>query len=130
MIVPRGIALSGREFPGLISAVALARIVSPTLAKGCKHIAFLTVNIVEKCNAGAPVRIVLDSGNLGRNIALVPAEIDYPVFLLVTATDMPGRYTANTVPAAALLKCLKQRLFRFGGGDFLKSGAGLMPAPC
>jgi len=52
---------------------------------------------------------------------LTPFKIDFAVFLLVTAADMPRRETAKMIAAAGLLFRLKQTLRRLPLRDFVKS---------
>ena len=54
-----------------------------------ENVTQLAIRIFNESNAGGAVRIVLDPDNLRRNTTLAPFEIDFAIFLLVTAADVP-----------------------------------------
>ena len=53
-------------------------------------VALLAVDVVKQRDPGAPVGVVLDVRDLGRNPLLVPLEVDDPVLLDVPAASKPG----------------------------------------
>ena len=53
-----------------------------------EDVALLTVNVVDKSNTSAAVRIVLDRGDTTGNAGLVTLEVDDAVPLLVTTTTV------------------------------------------
>src|SRR5947207_11828645 len=87
-----------------------------------EDVALLAIAVLEQCDAGSPVRIVLDRSDLGHDAAFPALEIDLAVFLFVTAADMPRSQTALVVAAAASFLRLGQTLDRLGlrFGHFLE----------
>ena len=76
-------------------------------------VALLTVCVVQQCDAGGTVRVVLDVSDLGRHAVLVPTlEVDETVLALVTAATMTGGHTAVRVTTASLAEFANQRLLR------------------
>ena len=77
-----------------------------------QDVALLAVHVVEKRDARAAVRVVLDGGNLGGHAVLVALEVDDAVAALVAAALM-ARGDAAVVVASRLLRLgRKQRLLR------------------
>src|SRR4030095_6951130 len=101
-----------------VSALARLHLVALTEALRRDDVALLAVREVQPRNARLAVRVVLDVCNLGRHAVLVVAlEIDQPVHLLVTTTDVPRGDLAGVVPTACLRAGDQQRLFGCGSGQ-------------
>ena len=100
IMVPSGMWRSGIELPGLMSALRLATILSPTVeAVGREDVALLAVDVVEERDARGAVRIVLDRSDRGRNADLVAAPVDDAVALLVsTAAEAAGDAAVRVAP--------------------------------
>src|ERR1035437_2505566 len=94
---------------------------------GQEHVALLAVLVVEQADTGRPVGVVLDRGQLRRDIELVPLEVQDSVVLLLTAATMTNGELALVIAAGAALLWLKKRLVGFFGRDFLERGPGHAP---
>src|SRR6266852_5637542 len=79
---------------------------------GRDDVAALAVGIAEQCDVRAPVRIVFEPLDLGRNTVLVAAKIDDAVILLVPAALVAHRDVAVDVAAGLLGLLLDQGLIR------------------
>src|SRR5467141_932954 len=79
---------------------------------GRDDVAALAVRIAEQCDVRAPVRIVFEPLDLGRNAVLVAAKIDDAVILLVPAALVAHRDMAVDVAARLLGLLLDQGLIR------------------
>ena len=77
-----------------------------------EDISFFAVRIEKQSDIGTAVGIVFDRGYLGRDIDLVPLEIDQPVFAFVTTAHMPGGNPPVIVAAAAFGQRSEQTPFR------------------
>src|SRR6185436_14519209 len=70
------------------------------------------VGVVEQRDAGRAVRVVLDRGDLRRDVVLAALEVDDAVAALVAAALMARRDAAVVVAAALLGQLLGERLLR------------------
>src|SRR4051812_22424612 len=77
-------------------------------------VSLLAVNIVQQCDAGRAIGIVLDRINLRGNAILVAAEIDQPITTLVAAAAMPRSDLPLVVAAAGTDLRAQQRLLGLG----------------
>src|ERR1019366_8565934 len=95
---------------------------------GGRHdVALLAVGVREEGDARRSVRVVLDRGDLRRNVVLVALEVDVAIALLVSAAPPPGREVAAAVAAAGLQLAARERLLRGGLRDLRKVGCGPLP---
>src|ERR1035437_2846388 len=92
-----------------------------------EHVALLAVLVVQKADSGRPVGVVLDGGQLGRDVELVPLEVDDAVVLLLAAAAMANGDPALIVPAGTALLRLHERLVGFSCGDLLEGRPGHAP---
>src|SRR5690606_22006909 len=91
----------------------------------CEDVALLAVGVVQQCDAGRAVGVVLDVRHgCGHAVLVVTTEVDHAVGALVTATLVPGGDLARGVPAAALGQRADQRLLRRRAGDLDEVGHG------
>ena len=94
-------------------------------------VTLLTVCVVQQCDAGGTVRVVLDVSDLGRHAVLVPTlEVDETVLALVTAAAMTGGHTAVGVTTASLAELANQRLLRRGARKLGEVRDGRVTAAC
>src|SRR3954469_974421 len=77
-------------------------------------VSLLAVNIVQQCDAGRPIRIVLDRIDLCGNAILVAAEVDQSIAALVTTTTVSRSDLALVVAAAGTDLRAQQRLLGLG----------------
>ncbi len=85
-----------------------------------EDVTLLTIDIVEERDARATVRIVLDRRNASGDAVLVALEVDHAIEALVTAALVADRQATLLIAAALLRQALRQRLFRFVGGDLIE----------
>src|SRR4029077_8784440 len=64
-----------------------------------ENVTQLAIGIFNKSNTRGAVWIIFDSEHFRRDALLAPFKIDFAVFLLVTAADMPRRETAKMITA-------------------------------
>src|ERR1035437_250299 len=93
-------------------------------AGGRHDVSLLAVRVVQEGDVGGSVRVVLDRGDLRRDIVLVALEVDRAVALLVSATAPPGCEVAAAVAAAGLELALRERLLGAGLRDLREIGRG------
>src|ERR1039457_21610 len=93
-------------------------------AGGCNDVALLPVGVGEKSDARRSVRVVLDGGDLRRDVLLVASEVDVAIALLVSTASPPGREVAAAVAAAGLELPARERLLRRGLRDLREVGRG------
>src|SRR3546814_6390935 len=67
---------------------------------------------MKQCNTGGAVRIVFNRCNRGRNIKLVPFEINYPVFLFMSTANVAHGHFSFVISSAATLLYGNERFFR------------------
>ena len=72
---------------------------------------------MEQRDAGRAVGVVLDRGDLGRDVVLAALEVDLAVLALVAATLVTGGDAAVVVAAGLLGQGLEKRLLGRGAGD-------------
>ena len=77
-----------------------------------KDVALLAVDVVQKGDAGAAVRVVLDGSDLRGHAVLLALEVDDAVAALVAAALVPCRDTAVVVAARLVRQRRKQGLLR------------------
>ena len=94
-----------------------------------EDVALLAVGVHQKRDSRAPVGIVLDLRDPGRDAELLPAEVDLPVVLPVAAAQRAHRHVAEVVAPARLLLGLEQRLLGRPAGDLVEAGDGAEPRP-
>src|SRR5216683_1025610 len=87
-----------------------------------EDIALLAVLVVDKRDARAAVRIVLDGRDLAFDAVLVALEVDLPVQLPVAAALMTRGDATLVVAACMRGQRLDQRLLRLVGRDLLEAG--------
>src|ERR1035437_332752 len=92
-----------------------------------EHVALLAVLVVKQADAGRPVGVVLDRGQLCRHVELVALEVDDAVVLLLAAAAMAHGDRARIVAAGTTLLGLQERLVGFFGRDLLERGPGHAP---
>ena len=103
---------SAGQLPGLMSAVSPADDrVADLQAKGRQDVALLAVKIVQQGDEGGAVGIVLDGGDLGRDIHLVALEVNDAVLDLVAAALVADGDLALRVAAGILLLGLQRGPF-------------------
>ena len=90
-------------------------------------IPFLAVRILYQSDAGAAVRIILDSLYGSLDIVLVAQEIVDTVHSLVTAADIAHCHLAGVVASAGSLERNEKRFLRLFGGNLVKSADGHLP---
>ena len=95
-----------------INSIAGDDFVTDANTKRGKNITLLPVNIVQKSDVGGAVRVILNRGNLRRDINLLPLEVDKTVFALMSTANMPRGHTAIIVAATTFFQRLHQRLLR------------------
>jgi hypothetical protein len=88
---------------------------------GCKNVTQLAIRIFNKGNARGPIRVVLDSDYFGGDTVLAPFEIDFAIFLFMTAADMPGCEPAVIIATAGFFLRLNQALGRPPLCDFIEA---------
>ena len=76
---------------------------SHTKTRGGKDVRFLTIRVLDKCYAGAAIRIVLDRDDIRCHVALPAFEVDDPVLLLVPAANVARGDAAVVIAATAAL---------------------------
>ena len=97
---------------------------------GTQDVALVAIRVVEQRDIGAAVGVVFDSRNLGRDIELVPLEIDLAVSPFVTAAAMPrGDSTVDVATATLGDPTTNLSLLRPFAGDFCKVGNTHVAAP-
>src|SRR5204863_2916146 len=80
-----------------------------------------TVRVLNKSDAGGPIRIVLDRGHFSSDAMLPAFEVNLAIFLFMSATDVPGGQPAVVIPAAGSLLHLDQVLMRLRFRNLLNS---------
>src|SRR5512143_1408063 len=93
-------------------------------AGGRHDVPLLPVGVGEEGDARRPVRVVLDGGDLRRDVVLVALEVDVAIALLVTAAPPPGREVSAAVTAAGPELPARERLLRRGLRDLREVGRG------
>ena len=83
-------------------------------------IAFLSINIVDKCDAGGAVWIVFDGLYCTGNTILVALKVDDTVALLVTATNIAHGHLSLIVTSAFAFERSEQRLLRCAGRNIVE----------
>jgi len=86
-----------------------------------EDVAQLPIGISNEGDAGAAVRVVLDSDYFRGNPAFLPLEINLALFLFVTAADMTRGQTTESIATAGLLLWLNQAFFRRPFCDLIES---------
>src|SRR5690606_31494136 len=95
---------------------------------GGEDVALLAVEVVQKRDVGAAVRVVLDRRHLGRHAFLLATpEIDDAVAPLVAAAAEARGDAPPVVASAALLARAKQGLLGTGTGDLGEVRRGHRP---
>src|SRR4051812_31290828 len=93
-------------------------------------VALLAVRVVQQCDPGGAVGVVLDVRDLGRHAVLVvTTEVDDPVGALVATTLVTGGDPAGVVAAALAVQRADQRLLRLGARHLDEVGDA-RPAAC
>src|SRR5512139_1828931 len=87
---------------------------------GAQDVPLLAVRVVEQRDPCGPVRVVLDGGDPGRYVHLVPPEIDDAVLALVPAPAVPDGDLPEIVPPPAPLQALGERPLGLLGGQVLR----------
>jgi hypothetical protein len=86
-------------------------------------VALLAVGVVQECDPGRAVGVVLDVRDLGRHAVLVVAtEVDDAVGALVATALVTGGDPAGVVAAALAVQRADQRLLRLGARDLDEVG--------
>src|SRR5713226_669061 len=84
---------------------------------GMENVAFLAVSIVEQCQVGAAIRVVLDGRHFRGHSEFVAPEVHLAVGLFVAAAAVPDHDFALVVAPPRTLLWFEQRLFRLLLGD-------------
>jgi hypothetical protein len=101
---------------------------------GSDNVTTLTIDVAEQGKMRAPIRIVLDALNLGRDTILIAAKINDTIMLLMTTTLMTHRDMAVMITPGILRLTFKQSGMRLAfmqprGNDLdyraTPSGSGL-----
>ena len=85
-----------------------------------EDVCLLAIGILQKGDAAGAVRIVFDGLDLSFDATLGALEVDDPVFLFVTAADVPGGNATVVIASAGLVLGLDQGLLGLGFGDLIK----------
>src|SRR5262249_32904658 len=88
--------------------------------RGREDVALRAVRVVEQRDAGRPVRVVLDRGDLRRNAVLDALEVDHAEAALVAAALVARGHAAVVIPTTVLDHRLEQALLRLRLRDFLE----------
>src|SRR3990170_2402451 len=84
-----------------------------------QDVPFFPVCVMQEGDAGRPVRVVFDRGDLGGDVLLVSPEVDHPVFSLVCPPAVPGRDSPLVVPARTVFPLLDETPLRLLLGEVL-----------
>ena len=94
-----------------------------------QDVSLLAIGIVEQSNPRRSIGVIFNGSDLGRDLSLVPFEIDHPISSLVATSLVPGRYSTIAVSPSRLFQRDEKALFRHRGRDLIIGQTRLMPYP-
>ena len=94
-------------------------------ALGAQDVGLGAVNVVQQGDASGAVGVVLDRGDLGRDVVLAALEVDATILALVAAALVTGGDAAVVVAAGLLGQGLQEGLLGLAAGDLSEVGDGL-----
>ena len=95
---------------------------------GGQDVALFAVDVMEQGDMRGAVRVVFDAGDLGRDVYLIPPEVDDAEEPLVAAAALPGGHPAEVVSAAGSFQRFGKAFFRLGPRNFVERKVCLKPS--